>query len=439
MKITKDLLKIAHELDANGLYDLADSIESIALSLAYNGIEKFARAGNWQTMVDMIARDSTDPNEAAAALNRLKAFVAKGKAPPEALEQAEKAMSARLRDIAQKSKPSNQMSVRSLTIKDVAAKTNPQTKGPRSVGEVAGKAKALRGDPSNSWKTGLKGAKPGMVSGLLGGAVGTHAGATIGEAIGGDTGELVGGIVGGVAGGTVAGTPLGKALLAGWTIGTIINEAGLGDIIQKSLFAGEDASMEAEQLKGMMAIFDKTAEIIDHTNTTVETKVQKILNIDNLVKRIIEHPAASSLLGQDGVKKFRDFKVKMDAGIAAAAASAPAVMKITTEGLAATPAPRKAAPSPAIRQLQVNLNKLHDANKINLSAKLVVDGLYGKYTRGAISAFDPASGGRVTPDLLRRVSDAAANAGNVESESATEAAPPPMSIAAPFIPGTPMI
>lgn len=460
MKITKELLKIAHELDANGLYDLADSIDSLAVKLAVDATElaDLAKRDMYQVKPPLPRKFDNGPDIEKKDFPRKPG---KPRTPSDWSESAQK--TGRERDIKRLKLDKKLMAefdkelrrspgwekANAAQRKEIIEAAKARVRGglanlqerARSVGEVAGKAKAYRADPSNSWKTGLKGAKPGMVSGLLGGAVGMHAGATIGEAIGGDTGGQVGGVIGGVAGAAVAGTSLGKAFLAGWTIGTIINKAGLGDVIQKSLFAGEDASMEAEQLKGMLAIFDKTAQIIDHPNTPVERKVQKTLNIDNLVNRIIDHPAASSLLGAAGVKKFTEFKAKMDTDIAAAASSAPAVpavCEMTTEDLGTTPAPRKAASSPAIRQLQVNLNKLHDAGKIPLTAKLVVDGLYGKYTRGAILAFDSAFDGRVTPDLLKRVSDAAAKADSVESESDAEVAPPPMSIAAPFIPGTPM-
>lgn len=407
MKIAKELLKIAHELDANGICDLADSIESIALSLAHNGIEKFARAGNWQTMVDMIGRDSTNPNEAAAALNRVKAFVAKGKAPPEALEQAEKAMSARkvpppsaatstgskqtarLREIAQKGKPSSQMSVQSLTAKDVAAKTNPNTARP-----LADRAKGA-----------IKGFKPiNFLSGAVGAGAGAYVGSELGSAIGGDAGAETGAQLGGLIGGAASRTPQGLAVMlalaGGWAIGTAINEAGLGNKIQQALSAEEDASMEVKQLKAMVEIFDKTAATIDHPGTPVEKKVQKILNIENLVNRIIEHPAASSMLGQDGLAKFKDFKARMDSAISKAAASAPAAVS-------ATNSPRKTTPSPAIRKLQENLNKLNAQGSIQLDAPLAVDGIVGPKTRAALLAFDPASRGKVTADLIDRVSTSA--------------------------------
>ena len=460
MKIAKDLLKIAHELDESGLYDLADSIDSLAVKLAFdlNELKK-------QQLADLAKRDMSQIKpplpknlDIGPEIKDFPAEQGRPRTPSDWSESAQKAereihkermkLDKKLRAEFDKElrKSPGWEKANAAQRKEIieAAKARVRgamanlQEGARSVGEAAGKAKAYRADPSNSWKTGLKGAKPGMVSGLLGGAVGAHAGATIGEAIGGDTGKLVGGIVGGVAGGTVAGTPVGKALLAGWVIGTAINEAGLGDAIQQALSAKEDASAEAGQLKDMIEIFDKTAKIIDHPATPMETKVKKYLNIENLINNIIKHPAALPVLGQDGVEKFRGLKAKMDADVAAAASSAPAVMEITTEELAAAKAPRKAAPSPAIRQLQVNLNKLNEAGKTPLPAKLVEDGLVGKYTRGAISAFDPASGGRVTRDLLKRVSDAAANAGSVESDVAPDAAPP-MSVAAPFIPNTPMM
>lgn len=474
MKITKDLLKIAHELDANGLYALADTIDSLAVKLAAEPSDILAPPrstsapvvqpkDNSKSLSDLAARDtpkvktpgparapmpvdlpkdfsrelrelaardtpkaSTRTLDSGPEIKDLPAEQGRPRTPSDWSESAQKAereihkermkLDKKLRaefdkelrkspgwDKANAAQRKEIIEAAKARVRGAMANLQ---EGARSVGEVAGKAKAYRADPGNSWKTGLKGAKPGMVSGLLGGAVGTHAGATIGEAIGGDTGGQVGGVIGGVAGVAVAGTPLGRALLAGWTIGTIINEAGLGDVIQKSLFAGEDASMEAEQLKGMIDIFDKTAQIIDHSKTPVEKKAQKILNIENLVNRIIEHPASSSVLGSEGLAKFETFKQKMHSTVAQAAASAPAAEPSNAASVsppAATPT-RKMTSSPAIRELQKNLNKLYTQGSIELAAPLVVDGIAGPKTRAALLAAYPDSGGRVTTEAIDFVS-----------------------------------
>ena len=415
MKIAKVLVKIAHELDESGLSHLADKIDSIALSLTDNGLAKFAREGNWQAMLEMIKRPNTNPNEAENALNRIRALVEKGKFKPEVLAEAEKAMSARKRATSpvatRATAPQGnstglvrQPAVKAISVPEAALKMNPSS------------------TPKPSWRAGFNPGKPSAGAGLLGGAVGGHAGAAIGKAVGGETGEMIGGLVGGVVGGTIAQTPAGKALLAGWVIGTAINNIpGFSDKVQgamDSILGNADAGHDELQLKGMLDIFNRLQPVVDNQDLPLETRAKKLESLRGLITNIANHTAAEKVLGADGIAKMKDLGVKIDTGIAAASKAAPA------NAAPAAKAPRKIQPNPKIRTLQANLNKLFENGLLNLSAKLAEDGIVGRLTRAAISAFDPSSNGRVTTELLSKATaDAAAASPAAASPAAASPSP----------------
>jgi hypothetical protein len=402
MKIAKDLLKIAHELDANGLYDLADTIDYLAVKLAKEPSDILAPPKSTPAPVDL-------PKDFSKQLAELaERDSPKGKAPGPALAPAKSAPL----PVDLPKQPVIQPPMKVLTIENVATGTNPKTNpsAARSgLGQIVDKAKAYRANPANSWTKGIKGANPGMLSGFFGGAVGGHAGGTIGGAIGGETGAYIGSAIGGIAGAAISGHPAGRALLAGWAIGTVINNIpGVSDAIQggiDSIVGNPDAEQDELQLKGMLEILPRLQLVVDNASLPLETRVKKLDNLRSLISKITQHPAADKVLGDDGVGKLNQLGTKIDqdinAAVSAPDSTAPA------GGAPAVKEPRKVTPSPAIRKLQENLNKLHARGSIQLNAPLAVDGIVGPKTRAALIAFDPTSGGRVTTYLVDSVSASA--------------------------------
>lgn len=467
MKIAKVLFKIAHELDKNGRPDLADAADSLAVKLAnspsqYTSVTDIdltkiptrpatATRGNksqravpvgppaaseaelkeQQRLIDEKRNKSTAVKKKEMAERK-----ARGAARKSALNPAPKATV--------KPSPAGVDFGRMDEIKDLAKRDRNQIKpplpkrldtGPDLLKQPAVKSISIQ-DAASKMKPGsttsvmnrAKGVTKGLargVGGLLGGVAGGHAGAAIGKAVGGETGEMIGGTVGMLAGGAAASTPLGRALLAGWVIGTAINKVpGFSDKVQgvmDSILGNEDAEQDEIQLKGMLDIFNRLKAVVDNQSLPIDARAKKAESLRGLITSIASHPAAKD----DLVKSMSALSNAIDADIAAAPKAAPADNSPTAVAVdPAAKAPSKAQSLPAIRKLQANLNKLSDDGKINLPNKLVVDGIVGRLTREAISAFDPASNGRVTRQLLAEVAAAAASpAGHVTRLTTSPAIP----------------
>jgi len=298
--------------------------------------------------------------------------------------------------------PLKQPAVKSISIQDAASKMKP---GPTT------SLQSYRANPANSWTRGLKPGKPSAGAGLLGGAVGGHAGAAIGKAVGGETGQWIGGTAGTLVGSAIAQFPVGKALLAGWAIGTVISKHPVvSEWVQgaaDSVFGNEDAGHDELQLKGMLAILGRLQQVVDNKDLPLETRAKKLESLRGLITSIANHPAAKD----DLVKSMSALGAAIDADIAAAPKADPVPTANTSPAdvtvAPAAKAPRRIQPSAKISNLQANLNKLIESGRIDLSESLVVDGIVGRRTREAILAFDPESGGRVTTELIEAVASAA--------------------------------
>jgi hypothetical protein len=381
MKIAKDLFKIAHELDAAGLYSIADQLDSLAEDVIY----RYARAGTLDGILERALRPGTPEEGATAKAILEKRLNAQGKTLSSFL--SEKGLSP---DALNKSQ------------------ANPAAAAPKG----GAKPGALVRAPSGSTALAPSAPKPssiapkpapraGVGAGVLGGAVGAHAGATLGEAIGGETGAFVGGFLGGVGGQALAANPYGRALLAGWTIGTAINNIplirGLIDGAINSTIENDDASVDDKQLGALLQIFEKTRALVDNPSTPMETKVKKAQYLHELIPKLTQHPAASRVLTAEGIAAMNTLADKISADLAAASA-APETK--------AAPAPKKAVPKAWVRKLQSDLNALASARKITLPARLAEDGLYGPKTRAAVKEFDPASNGVATRAVLTDIASA---------------------------------
>jgi len=383
MKIAKELFKIAHELDAAGLYSLADQLDSFAEDVIY----RYARAGTLDGILERALRPGTPEEGATAKAILEKRLKAQGKTLSSFL--SEKGLSP---DALNKSQ------------------ANPAAAAPKGGAKPGALARAPSGSTSlapNTPKPSSITPKPAPragvgVGGLAAGIVGVHAGATIGEAIGGETGAAVGGFVGGVAGTALAANPYGRALLAGWTIGTAINNIplirGLIDGAINSTIENDDASADDKQLGALLQIFEKTRALVDNPSTPMETKVKKAQYLHELIPKLTQHPAASRVLTAEGIAAMNTLADKISADLAAAASAAPETK--------AAPAPKKAVPKAWVKKLQSDLNALASAEKITLPARLAEDGLYGPKTRAAVKEFDPNSNGVATRAVLTNIASA---------------------------------
>lgn len=440
MKIAKVLFKIAHELDKSGRPDLADAADSLAVKLA-NSPSRYTSVTDIDlTKIPTRPKNAIRDNEtqravpvgppaaSEAELKEQQRLIDEKKNKSTAVKKRERAEK-RARGAARESalnpppkaivKPSpakvdfgRMLEIRDMAQRDRNQITPPLPKrldtGPDLLKQPAVKsisiqdaASKMRSGPTTSVMNRAKGVTKGLargVGGLLGGAVGGHAGAAIGEAVGGETGELISGTVGALAGSAAANTPLGRALLAGWVIGTAINKVpGFSDKVQgvmDSILGNADAEQDELQLKGMLDVFNSLKAAVDSQSSPIDARAKKAESLRRLITSIASHPAAKNELAAS----MTQLGSAIDTTLADLPKAAPGAK-----------APSKARSLPAIRKLQANLNQLFANSKIVLANKLVVDGIVGRLTRAAISAFDPGSNGRVNRQLLADVAAAAAS------------------------------